>query len=138
MGFFTIITLVILAMLILDRELQEKWPQSREMVSWLQGSRDWIGVVSLVIGVINLLRILSRLKYFGYAPGIYLIWLTSAVVMAALGLLLGQNLLRQWATSNPKALDILNKSIDKVAPHQKNLGYAAAILAVLMFLMRIS
>jgi len=137
MGFFTIITLAVLAVLVLSRELLEKWPQSRELVNWLQGSREWIGVVSLVIGLIQTIRVLSRLKYFGYAPGIYLIWLASAVVTAALGLLLGQNMLRQFAASNPKAVDIINKLVDRLAPQQKNLGYAAAILAVLILLMRI-
>ena len=134
MGFFTVITLAVLAVLVLSRELQEKWPQSRELVNWLQGSRDWIGVVSLVLGLIQTLRVLTRLKYFGYAPGIFLIWLASAVVTAALGLLLGQNLLRQFAASNPKAVDIINKLVDRLAPQQKNLGYAAAILAVLILL----
>jgi len=137
MGFFTIITLAVLAVLVLSRELLEKWPQSRELVNWLQGSREWIGVVSLVIGLIQTIRVLSRLKYFGYAPGIYLIWLASAVVTAALGLLLGQNMLRQFAASNPKAVDIINKLVDRLAPQQKNLGYAAAILAVLILLIRI-
>ncbi len=137
MGFFTVITLAVLAVLVLSRELQEKWPQSRELVNWLQGSRDWIGVVSLILGLIQTIRILARLKYFGYAPGIFLIWLASAVVTAALGLLLGQNLLRQFAASNPKAVDMINKLVDRLAPHQKNLGYAAAILAVLILLMRI-
>ena len=137
MGFFTIITLAVLAMLVLSREILEKWPQSRELIQWLHGSRDWIGVVSLVIGLINILRILGRLKYFGYAPGIYLIWLASAVVTAALGLLLGQSLLRQWAAGNPKAVDVINKMVDTLAPHQKNLGYAAGILAVLILLMHI-
>ncbi len=135
MGFFTVITLAVLAVLVLSRELQEKWPQSRELVNWLQGSRDWIGVVSLVLGLIQTIRVLTRLKYFGYAPGIFLIWLASAVVTAALGLLLGQNLLRQFAASNPKAVDMINKLVDRLAPQQKNLGYAAAILAVLMLLM---
>jgi hypothetical protein len=135
MGIFTIITLAVLAILVLSREMLEKWPQSRELVQWLQGSRDWIGVVSLVIGLINLIRVLTRLKYFGYAPGIYLLWLASSLVMAALGLLLGQNLLRHFAASNPKAVDLINKAVDKLAPHQKNLGYGAAILAVLMLLM---
>ena len=134
MGFFTVITLAVLAVLVLSRELQEKWPQSRELVNWLQGSRDWIGVVSLVLGLIQTLRVLTRLKYFGYAPGIFLIWLASAVVTAALGLLLGQNLLRQFAASNPKAVDIINRLVDRLAPQQKNLGYAAAILAVLILL----
>ncbi len=135
MGFFIVITLAILAALVLARELEEKWPDSRSLIDWLRGSSDWIGVISLAIGLINLLRLLPQLKYFGFAPGVFLVWLGGAVVMILLGLLLGQNLLRHWAGSQPKVVDTINKWVDKAAPQQKNLGYAAAILSVVMFLM---
>lgn len=132
MTFFLIITLLILGFLAAADRIQAMAPGTKDLISFLRQSEGWIGIVSIVLGIIWLFRVLRWIKYFN----LYLfLGLLSALVMIALGFLYAQNVLRGWGKNNESLNDNINKVVDKLAPIKEPLGIAAIVLGVVDLLM---
>ncbi len=132
MTFFLIITLLVLGFLAAAERIQAMAPGTKDLISFLRQSEGWIGIVSIVLGIIWLFRVLRWIKYFN----LYLfLGLLSALVMIALGFLYAQNVLRGWTKDNASINDNINKVVDKLAPIKEPLGIAAIVLGVVDLLM---
>jgi hypothetical protein len=95
----------------------------------LESIAGWVGLAGLVWGIVLLLRWISALGAFSFAPGSMLIALFVALVICALSLILALPVLRQLFGSN----DFTNRMAqlaDRLGPYKVGLGFACLVLAL--------
>ena len=96
----------------------------------------WIGLAGLVWGIVLLLRWISAIGAFSFAPGMMLIALAVALVICALSLILALPTLRTLLGSN----DFTNKMAElaaKLGPYKVGLGFACLLLVLYSLVMRL-
>ena len=129
MWLLDLILLVLLGILGIASWLRGRQPQLGTQLGQLEGVSGWIGLAGLVWGVILLLRWISAIGVFSFAPGAMLIALFVALVICALSLILALPVLRSLFGSN----DFTNKMSDlagKLGPYKVGLGFACLVLAL--------
>ena len=133
MWLLSLILLILLGLLGVASWLKGRQPNLSGQLASLESVEGWIGIAGLVWGVILLLRWLSALGAFGYAPGMMLVALATALVIAALSLMLALSQLKTLFGSN----DFTNKLGDlagKLGPYKVGLGFACLFLALYQLL----
>lgn len=93
--------------------------------------QGWFGIVVLVWGIFQLIGALGAMSYLSLGLwGIifWIIYLLIAVVLIALGFILGFELIVHYVPSQKKNAD---KVLKKLMPRQKTIGIAAVVLGVL-------
>jgi len=129
MWLLDLILLVLLGILGIASWLRGRQPQLGTQLGQLEGVSGWIGLAGLVWGVILLLRWISAIGVFSFAPGAMLIALFVALVICALSLILALPVLRSLFGSN----DFTNKMSDlagNLGPYKVGLGFACLVLAL--------
>jgi hypothetical protein len=136
MWLLDLILLVLLGVLGITAWLRTTQPKVAAQLGPLEGVAGWIGLAGLVWGIILLLRWISAIGVFSYAPGAMLIGLAIALVISALSLILALPTLKTLLGSN----DFTNKMADlagKLGPYKVGLGFACLVLAIYSIVMRL-
>ena len=129
MWLVSLIMLILLGVLGIASWLRGRQPNLGGQLGQLESVSGWIGLVGLVWGIVLLLRWLSSIQFFSYAPGFVLIALAVALVVTALSLILALPQLKTLFGSN----DFTNKLGDlagKLGPYKVGLGFACLVLAL--------
>ncbi len=134
MFFVFVLTLIVLGTLAASDRIIKMAPATKDLITFLQQSEGWIGIVSVFLGGFWVFRVLWYIGYFNFG---FFLALIGAVTMFLLGVLYSQTLLRQWSSKNSGATDALNKVVDKAAPIKETLGLVALIVAVLLIVRNI-
>jgi hypothetical protein len=129
MWLLDLILLLLLGVLGIASWLKSNQPKLGGQLGPLEGIAGWIGLVGLVWGVVLLLRWISALGVFGFAPGAMLIALVVALVIIALSLILALPTLRSLFGSNAFTKTMADVEA-KVAPYKVGLGFACLVLAL--------
>jgi uncharacterized protein YacL len=129
MWLVSLILLVLLGLLGIASWLKSRQPNLNQQIGQLESIEGWVGIVGLIWGIVLLLRWLSALGLFGYAPGMMIISLLTALVVIALSLILALPQLKTLFGSN----DFTGKMGDlasRLGPYKVGLGFACLVLAL--------
>lgn len=135
MWLIDLILLVLLGLLGIASWLKTTQPKFGAQLRPLESIAGWVGLVGLIWGIVLLLRWISALGAFSFAPGSMLIALCVALVICALSLILALPVLRQLFGSN----DFTNRMArlaDRLGPYKVGLGFACLVLALYALVVR--
>jgi hypothetical protein len=136
MWLIDLVLLILLGILGIASWLRTQQPKLAGQLGPLESVSGWIGLAGLVWGIILLLRWISVIGAFSFAPGMVLIALAVALVISALSLILALPTLRSLLGSN----DLTNKMAElatKLGPYKVGLGFACLLLALYALVMRL-
>jgi hypothetical protein len=136
MWLIDLVLLILLGILGIASWLRTQQPKLAGQLGPLESVSGWIGLAGLVWGIILLLRWISVIGAFSFAPGMVLIALAVALVISALSLILALPTLRSLLGSN----DLTNKMAElatKLGPYKVGLGFACLLLALYALVMRV-
>jgi hypothetical protein len=128
MWLLTVLLLILIGLLGIAPWLKARRPDAANHLQPLEQFEGPIGAAGLVLGLLLLLRWLSRLGVMASA-GAMLVTLLTAGVMIALSLILGLPLLRSMFGDG----DFMNKVsrlVDRLLPYKIGLGFACFVLAL--------
>lgn len=125
----TFVLLILLGILGIASWLRARQPNLSSQLGQLEAVGGWIGLVGLIWGIILLLRWLSAIQFFSYAPGFVLLALVVALVITALSLILALPQLRTLLGSNDFTTN-LGRFAAKLEPYKLGLGFACLVLAL--------
>jgi len=115
-----------------------KKPNAKELIDKLTPYQGSIGVVLVIWGVIDVIRIVPSLGALSSAPLWTVISLLTALTELGLGFLLGYGLISKYALSkSPQALEKGQRLRAKLVVYQGPLGLTAIVLAILFTVMRL-
>ena len=96
MSYLSGIWLAVLGILAAPNLIISKKPEAKEIIAKLVPYQGWIGAVSAVYGIIDIIRFLGKLRWFDLMPIGFLTWIVGAVLTLALGLLLGIGVIKSF------------------------------------------
>jgi hypothetical protein len=137
MGFVGGIWIIVLGILGAASLIIARKPDAKQLIDKLTPYQGWIGAVSALWGVWELIGALLTLNWLGHC--LKLLWITYlavAVIHLSLGLLLGVGVFKTFI-KDPTANEKMDKTISKLAPYQGTLGLIAIGLGVWMILANI-
>ena len=113
-----------------------KKPNAKELIDKLTPYQGWIGVVLVVWGVIDAIRVVRFLG--AMSSGWMVIAILTALTELGLGFLLGYGLISKYVLSkSPQALEKGQLLRAKLAVYQGPLGLTAIVLAILFAVMNL-
>ena len=112
-------------------------PDAKQLLDKVVPFQGWLGIIAMVWGAIDLLRILLHLGMMTMMPAFWLILiLASNVVAVLLGLILGYGLIAQYVLSgSPDARRRGEEWRAKLLGRQVALGWAGIVLGILGLLL---
>jgi hypothetical protein len=133
------ILLFILGALAVYPAMIQTWPGTKQWLDKAVPYQGFLGIVMVVWGLLyglHLLGVAGMMMHF--APIIWLVGLIGAVVAILLGLLMGYSLIEQYVLRNNAQFQQRGEIYRaKLLARQASLGWAAIILGVVFFLMRL-
>lgn len=116
-----------------------KKPNAKVLIDKLTPYQGWIGVVLVVWGVIDVIRIVPSLGALSAAPLSMVIWILTALTELGLGFLLGYGLISKYVLgSSPQALEKGQQLRATLVVYQGPLGVTAIVLAILFAVMSLT
>jgi hypothetical protein len=131
MGLINGIWLAILGILGASSLIIARKPDAKELIAKLAPYQGWIGAVSAVCGVFGIISVVLSLRLLGVVPILWITMLADALLLTALGLLLGVGVLKTFI-KDEKANTKLDETITKLSPYQGTLGLVAIGIGVWM------
>jgi hypothetical protein len=131
MGLVSGIWLAVLGILGASNLIIAKKPDAKELIAKLAPYQGWIGAVSALWGVWGIISSVLNLGWLSVAPIFWATFLASALVQAALGLLLGVGTLKTFI-KQPQAVEKMDQTVAKLAPYQGTLGLISIGVGVWM------
>jgi len=125
------IWLALLGVLAVPSLILAKKPDAKEMLAKITPYQGWIGAVSALWGVWGIIGAVLNLGWLTTAPIWWITWLADAVLLAALGLILGIGTLKTFI-KDPTAQAKMDETLAKLAPHQGRLGLIAVCVGAWM------
>ena len=107
MNYLDGIWLAVLGILAAPNVIIAKKPEAKNIIAKMAPYQGWLGAVSVVYGVIVIIRFLSNMRFFSSAPIGFLSWLASGLLLVALGLLLGVGIIKTFVSA-PAAVEKLD------------------------------
>lgn len=140
MAFVFVISLLVLGLVAASGFVENKIPQSKTALGFVKPYTNWVGLVSMILGLYWLIKIIINLgTYLKYVPIVLVvIKVASYLILVVLGLLLAQGLLRQLTGKHETANESLDKMVDKFSPLKEKLGLAAIAAGLLNLLLYIT
>lgn len=129
MGLVSGLWLAVLGVLGASNLIIARKPDAKELIAKLAPYQGWIGAVSALWGVWGIISAVLSLGMLTTWPIHWATYLASAVIQAALGLLLGVGVLKTFI-KQPQAQAKMDMMIAKLAPKQGVLGLIAIGLGV--------
>jgi hypothetical protein len=99
-------------------------PDAKELIAQLAPYQGWMGAVSAIWGAVGIISCVMGLRLLGIWPLWWVTSLATALLLIALGLLLGVGVLKTFI-KDPTARDKMDQTIAKLAPYQGTLGLIA-------------
>lgn len=137
MSYLSGIWLAVLGILAAPNLIISKKPEAKEIIAKLVPYQGWIGAVSAVYGIIDIIRFLGKLRWFDLMPIGFLTWIVGAVLTLALGLLLGIGVIKSFVSSGD-AKAKMDEMIAKLAPKQGTLGLLGIIVGLWIIIYRLA
>ncbi len=109
-------------------------PDAKEMIDKIAPYQGWIGAVSAVWGIWMIISAVLSVGWLALGMGGAILWATylaDGVLQAALGLLLGVGVLKQFI-KDPTANEKMDQTIAKLAPYQGTMGLIAIGVGIWM------
>jgi len=112
-------------------------PDAKEILDKILPYQGFIGIVALIWGALNLLRLLLHFGTMSMMPAAWLILaLAGNIVAVLLGLLLGYGLIAQYLLNNSPAARQRGEELrSKLLARQVTLGWAGIALGVIGLLL---
>ncbi|MGA9341882.1 MAG: hypothetical protein WBV61_06060 [Rhodanobacteraceae bacterium] len=129
MWLLSLILLILLGLLGISSWLKIRRPGVDDHLRPLESVEGWIGLIGLIWGLFLLLRWIAGLGALRFAPGLMLLALITALVIAATGLIIAMPLLRSLIGSN-RFTGSLEELTAKLMPYKVGLGFACLALAL--------
>jgi len=129
MSYLNGIWLAVLGILAAPNLIISKKPEAKEIIAKMVPYQGWIGAVSAVYGLIQVIRFLTHMSIFQYIPVGALTWLASGLLQLGLGLLLGIGVIKSFVGSE-EAKAKMDDMIAKLAPKQGMLGLLGIIVGL--------
>ena len=129
MWLLDVVLLVLLGVLGIASWLKSNQPKVAGQLGPIEGVAGWIGLIGLIWGIVLLLRWISALGVFTFAPGAMLIALAVALVILSLSLILALPTLRSLFGSNGFT-NSMSDLAAKLGPYKVGLGFACLVLAL--------
>jgi hypothetical protein len=133
------ILLIIVGALAAYSGIVRNWPNLRQGLDKIVPYQGIFGIVALVWGAVELIRLLLHFGIMSMMPALWLVlYIAANVVAVLLGLLLGYGLIAQYLLTNSP--DARRKGEDlraRIAPRQVALGWVAIVLGLLGLLLPI-
>jgi amino acid transporter len=123
------IWLAILGILGASNLIIAKKPDAKELIAKLAPYQGWIGASSAIWGAVCIVFSVLGLGLLAVKPLLWVTNLATAVVLFALGLLLGVGVLKTFI-KNPEANAKMDQTITKLTPYQGTLGLVAIGLGI--------
>lgn len=136
MSYLDGIWLTVLGILAAPNLIIAKKPEAKEIIGKLAPYQGFFGAVSVVYGVIVIIRFLSNMRFLNAAPVGFISWLVSGLLLLSLGLLLGVGVIKTFVSA-PAAVEKLDLTIAKLAPKQGTLGLAGICVGLWIIVYRI-
>ncbi|MBN2194795.1 MAG: hypothetical protein JW751_18410 [Polyangiaceae bacterium] len=121
MGLVNGLWLVVLGILGAASLIIARKPDARELIGKLAPYQGWIGVVSAFWGVWGVISCVLSLALLASWPILWVTCLGNALLLFALGLLLGVGTLKTFI-KNAEAQAKMDQTVAKLAPYQGTLG----------------
>ena len=136
MWIITVVVLLAAGLLGAANLIVAKKPNAKELIDKLTPYQGWIGVVLVVWGVIDAIRVVRFLG--AMSSGWMVIAILTALTELGLGFLLGYGLISKYVLSkSPQALEKGQLLRAKLAVYQGPLGLTAIVLAILFAVMNL-
>ncbi len=136
MNYLNGIWLVVLGILAAPNLIISRKPEAKDIIEKIVPYQGWLGAVSAVYGLIQVIRFLSNMRWFDAAPVVFLTWIVSAVLTLALGLLLGIGVIKSFVSSTD-AKAKMDELIAKLAAKQGTMGLLGIIVGIWIIVLRI-
>ena len=134
-----ILTLIIIGAVAAAGFIERKIPQAKSTMEFIKPHDQWVGLVSLVLGIFWFIKILLHLgTMLKYLLVLTLIQIASNIVLIILGFLLAQPLIMKLAGKNKNVTDVADKMKAKFAPLKEKLGLVAIGLGLVNLLLYIT
>jgi hypothetical protein len=126
------IGLILAGIIALSALIISKLPQAKELIDKIAGVQGFIGVGLLVVGLIEAIKVVSKLDKINTLPTLVLLTIYGGIVCAVLlGFLLGMPLIAKWipgdSPAEQKALDMQKK----IMTYQTLIAVIGLVCAVL-------
>jgi hypothetical protein len=128
MWLLTVLLLILLGLLGIAPWLKARRPDASNHLQPIEQFEGPIGAAGLILGLLLMLRWLSRLGVMASA-GAMLVTLLTAGVMIALSLILGLPLLRSMF-GDGEFMAKVSRLVDRLLPYKIGLGFACFVLAL--------
>ena len=129
MSYLNGIWLAVLGILAAPNLIIAKKPEAKEIIAKMVPYQGWLGAVSAVYGLIQVIRFLTHMRIFSVVPVGALTWLASGLLQLGLGLLLGIGVIKSFVSSED-AKAKMDDMIAKLAPKQGLLGLLGIIVGL--------
>ena len=129
MSYLNGIWLAVLGILAAPNLIISRKPEAKEIIAKMVPYQGWIGAVSAVYGLIQIIKFLTHMNIFHYIPVGALTWLASGLLQLGLGLLLGIGVIKSFVGSE-EAKAKMDDMIAKLAPKQGMLGLLGIIVGL--------
>ncbi|MBP8807551.1 MAG: hypothetical protein KBG48_00780 [Kofleriaceae bacterium] len=129
----TIIALLAAATIALSAIIISKQPRAKELIDKLTPFQGFLGVGLLVLGIIDLIKVLPHLDLIGKLPYLMSLAIYGSVASEVfLGFLLGMPLIAKWIPGDSPAEQKALEMQQKIIPFQAILGGLAVVTALLL------
>jgi len=119
--------------------IEGKIPQSKTALDYLKPHEQWIGLVSIVLGIFYLISVILTLGTRLRIDTIYtLVFVASLLLLIVLGFLMTQNHIKQYLIKNEKSKKFNQDMLNKFSPLKQKLGQAAIVIALVDLLLLIT
>lgn len=129
MGYLDGIWLAVLGILAAPNIIVSKKPEAAEWIDKLRPYQGWLGVVSVFWGIWRFIKFFSWLDWFGQIPVLLITWIVMALLLIALGLLMGINVIKTFV-KDATAQQKMDELVTKIAAKQGKLGLVAVIVGI--------
>jgi hypothetical protein len=120
-GLIAGIWMMLLGVLAAANLIIAKKPDAKELIDKVSPYQGWIGAVSALWGAWLIISSILNLGWLSTWPLWWLTYAANAVLLFALGLLLGVGVLKSFI-KQPQAVEKMDQMIAKLAPKQGVLG----------------
>lgn len=139
MFYIYVLTLIIIGSLAAANLLQNKIPQSKGVLDFINPHSSWIGLVTLVLGLYWFLKTIFHLgRGLQWAPVFTIVALASSLLLIILGAMYSKGLIHQFFKDVEKVKELSDRVDSKFSPMREKLGLGAIGIGLFDLLMRIT
>jgi hypothetical protein len=99
-------------------------PEAKELIGKIAPYQGWIGFVSMIWGVWEIIHAVLNIGWLGDFPIWWITYLATGVLQAALGVLLGVGVFKTFVKQE-QAVEKMDQLVAKLSPFQGTLGLIA-------------